>query len=65
MFEDDAQIQIFLTLQQGFSSSNIDEDAMDESQQQMSQNEKTITAEVANQMLHPTIFYEKNMQELK
>ena len=38
---------------------------MDDPQQQMSQNEQTITAEAANQMLHPTIFYEKNMQELK
>ena len=38
---------------------------MDDPQQKMSQNEQTITAEATNQMLHPTIFDEKNMQELK
>ena len=65
VFEADAQINNFLTLQQEFSSLNIDEDAMDDPQQQMSQNEQTITVEAANQMLHLTIFYEKNMQELK
>ena len=37
----------------------MDTDAMDE-QQQMSQNEQTITAEALKQMLHPTIFDEKN-----
>ena len=59
VFENDAQINNFLTLQHEFSGLNIDGDAMDDSNQQ------TLTAEVAKQMLHPTIFDSKNIQELK
>jgi len=65
VFQDDAQINNFLTLQQEFSGLNIDDDAIDDPQQQMSQNEQTISAETANQMLHPTIFDNKNILELK
>lgn len=31
----------------------------------MSQNDQTVIAEATKQMLHPTIFYNKNIQELK
>ena len=65
VFEDDAQINNFLTLQQEFSSLNIDMDAMDDSQQKLNQNEQIITAKSAKQLLHPTIFDAKNMQELR
>lgn len=65
VFENDAQINNFLTLQQQFSSLNIDEDTMDDPQQRVNQKEKTIIAEAAKQMLFPTIFDEKNIEELK
>lgn len=65
MFENDAQINNFLTLQQEFSSLNIDIDPMDDPPQAVNENQQTITTEVAKQILHPTIFYSKNIQELK
>lgn len=40
VFENDEQINSFLTLQQEFSSLNIDNDAIDDPQQQMSQNKQ-------------------------
>ena len=64
VFEYDTQINNFLTLKEEFSSLNIDADAMDE-KHQMSQNEQTISAEAAKQMLCPTTFDSKNIQELK
>jgi len=65
VFENDTQINNFLTLQQEFSGLNIDADAMDDPHQQVNQYQKTLSAKVANQMLHPTTFDNKNVQELK
>ena len=66
VFEDDAQINSFLTSQHEFSGLKIDMDAMmEDPQQQMSQNDQTITADTANQMRHPTIFDNTNIEELK
>jgi len=65
VFENDTQVNNFLTLQHEFSSLNIDADAMDDPQQQMSQNQQTISAKIAKQMLHLTTFDNKNVQELK
>jgi len=60
VFENDAQINNFLTLQHEFSGLNIDDDAMNDQQQQaVNQNQQTITAVAAKQMLRPTIFYAK------
>ena len=38
---------------------------MDDSQQVVSKGEQTISAETAKQILHPTTFNHKNVQELK
>ena len=38
---------------------------MDDPQYQISQNQQTISVETAKQMLHPTTFDNKNVQELK
>jgi len=65
VFENDAQINNFLTLQEEFSGLNTDEDSMNDPQQAVNINQQTISAEIANQSFHPTIFYDKNMQELK
>lgn len=65
IFEDDTQINNFLTLQEEFSTLNIDENAMDDPQQVINKDQQTISAEVAKQMLHPTTFDNKNVQELK
>lgn len=64
VFENDTQINNFLTLKEEFSDMNIDTSTMDE-QQQMSKNEQTILVEIAKQILHPTTFDDKNVQELK
>jgi len=65
VFKDDTQINNFLTLQQEFSGLNIDTDAMKDSQPQSEQGQKTISAKIASQMLHPTTFDDKNVQDLK
>ena len=65
VFENDTRINNFLTLQEEFSGLNIDENTMDDSQQVASKNEQTISAEAAKQILHPTTFDDKNIQELK
>ena len=54
-----------MTLQQEFSGLNIDADAMDDPHQQVNQHQQTISAEAANQVLHPTTFDNENVQELK
>jgi len=59
------QINNFLTLQQEFSSLNIDANTMDNPQQMISKNEQTISAKTTTQILHPTTFDGKNVQELK
>lgn len=65
MFEDDTEINNFLTLQQEFSGSNIDVDAIDDPQQQINQHQQIISAETASQILYPTTFHHKNVQDLK
>lgn len=65
MFEDDTQINSFLTLQQEFSGLNIDVDAMKDSQPLDEQHQSTISPKTANQILHPTIFDKESIQELK
>jgi len=65
VFEDDTQINNFLTLQQEFSGLNIDADAVDDPQQQTNQGQQTISTETASQILNPTTFDQKNVQELK
>ena len=65
VFEDDTQINEFLTLQEEFSSLNIDENAMDNSQQMANKSQQTISAEAAKEILHLTTFDNNNIQELK
>ena len=65
VFEDDAQINNFLTLQQEFSGLNIDMEAASYSQTPGEQHQTSISPKIANQMLHPTIFNKENLQELK
>jgi len=65
VFEDDAQINNFLTLQQEFSGLNIDVDPMKDSHVLNKPYQKSISPKTANQMLHPTIFNKGNMQELE
>jgi len=62
VFEDDTQINGFLTLQQEFSGLNIDADAMKDSQPPSEQDQTTISVKTANQILHPTNFDDKNVQ---
>ena len=64
VFENDTQINNFLTLKEEFSSINIDTSTMDD-QQQIDKTEQTISAETTNLMLHPTTFDHNNVQELK
>jgi len=59
VFENDTQINNFLTLQEEFSSLNIDADTMDQQQQVLNENEQTISAETTKQILHPTNFDKK------
>ena len=64
VFENDTEINNFLTLQQEFSGINIDANTMDDPQQVVSKGEQTISAETTKQILHPTTFDHKNVQEL-
>ena len=59
VFENDIQINNFLTLKEEFSSINIDTSTMDDQQQQIDKSEQTISAETTNLILHPTTFDEK------
>lgn len=61
----DTQINNFLTLQEEFSSINIDANIMDDPQQVIDKSEQNISAETKNMILHPNTFDEKNVQELK
>jgi len=65
VFENDAQINNFLTLQEEFSGLNIDENTMDDPQQVINESQQTISTEATKQILHPTTFDNKNIQELK
>ena len=65
VFEDDTQINNFLTLQQEFTGLNIDADAMTDSQPPSEQDQTTISAKTTNQILHPTTFDDNNVQELE
>jgi len=53
-----------LTLQEKFSSLNIDANTMDDPQQVIDKSEQTISAETTNLILHPTTFDHENVQEL-
>ena len=64
MFENDTQINNFLTLREEFSSINIDSSPIDD-QQQTYKIEQSISAEIVKLILHPTTFDDKNLQELK
>ena len=64
VFVNDNQINNFLTLENEFSNSSIDEDTVNESDQKNEQ-EIDISKESATQMLHPTKFTKKGMQDLK
>jgi len=62
VFENDSQINNFLTLEHEFSTINIDMDAMDDSLHQTDENQHAITAAIARQILHPTIFDKANIE---
>jgi len=64
VFDNDIQINNFLTLEEEFSSTNIDIDTVSMIDQK-DKIETYISAESANQMLHPTKFTNKEMQDLK
>jgi len=65
VFESDEQINNFLTLEHEFSNISIDMDDMNDTQQQTNENQQAVTAAVAKQILHPTIFDNTNIEELK
>jgi len=52
-------------LQQEFSGLNIDDDAMKDSQPPSERYQTTISVKTANQILHPTTFDDKKVQELE
>jgi len=64
VFENDTQINNFLTLKEEFSSTNIDTSTIDD-QPQIEKIEQNMSAETANLVLHPTTFDNKSLQELK
>jgi len=64
VFVNDNQINNFLTLENEFSNSSIDEDTVNESNQTNEQ-ETNISKESVTQMLHPTKFTKKEIQDLK
>jgi len=64
VFENDTQINNFLTLKEEFSSTNVDKSTICD-QKQIDKIEENISAETTNQILHPTIFSSKNLQDLK
>ena len=69
VFENDAQINNFLTLEHEFSNINIDTDAMTVSQQKTTENQQEnqqiLNAAIAQQILKPTIFDNENIEQLK
>ena len=64
VLSNDNQINNFLTLENEFSNSSIDEDKIIEFDQ-INEQETEISKESATQMLHPTNFTKKDMQDLK
>jgi len=64
VFENDTQINNFLTLKEEFSSINIDTSTTDD-QQQTDKIEQSISAETTNLFLHTKTFDDKNLQELR
>jgi len=64
VFDSDNQIKIFLTLEEEFSSTNVDGDTVSEFDP-TNQIETNILAENATQMLHPTKFTKEEIQDLK
>jgi len=65
VFESDAQINNFLTLEHEFSGINIDMDATAYLEQQMSENQQenqqAVTSATARQILKPTLFDKQNI----
>ena len=64
MFDNDIQINNFLTINEEFSSTNIDTNTVNEVDQR-DKIETDITTENAAQILHPTKFTKKKLQDLK
>ena len=64
VFSNENQINNFVTLENEFSKSNIDEYVVIESDQ-INEQETDISEESAIQMLHTTKFTKKEMQDLK
>ena len=64
VFDNDTQINNCLTLKEEFSNTNIDTRTIGE-EKQIDKTETNISAETTNQILHPTIFTSKSLQELK
>jgi len=64
VFDNDTQINNFLTLKEEFSSTNIDTSTICEDHQ-MDRIATPILAETVNQILHPTKFTNKELKELK
>jgi len=64
VFDNDTQINNFLNLKEEFSSTNIDTCTVGETNQ-IDKIEKHISTETTNQILHPTNFISKELQELK
>eukprot|EP00253_Pinus_taeda_P020477 PITA_20477 len=64
VFDNDSHINNFLTLEEDFSSANIDIDTVGMINQK-NKIQTNISAESENQMLHPTKFTNKEMQDLK
>ena len=63
LFENDTQINNFLTLKEEFSSTKMDTNTIEDSNQ-MDKVETHIYAETVNQILHPTKFTKTDLQEL-
>jgi len=64
VFDSDKQINNFLTLDEEFCNTNIDVDTVSEFDQ-TNKIETYILVESATQMLHPTKFTNKEMQDLQ
>ena len=64
VFENDTQINNFLTMKEEFSNLNIDTSTK-EDQNQKDELNTSISAEIADRILHPTTFDPANLQKLK
>lgn len=64
VFENDTQINNFLTLKEEFTSTKMDTNTIEESNQ-MDKVETHISAETTNQILHPTNFTKTDLQQLQ